>query len=60
VKEMKICKCCGDKFDPNQNVQFDVNSEDMAEEISRELEKGEKCFDCIFENAFYNESMKGI
>lgn len=55
---MKKCKSCDEYFDPNQPVQFDVDSEKMAEELFREHEKGEKCFDCIFDEAFYNESMR--
>lgn len=55
---MKKCRTCGDKFDPDESVSFEGLSEKMSDEIERKLEDGEHCFDCIWDAAFYDETMR--
>ena len=55
---MDKCKSCGAPFNSNADIRYDVDSEQMFEEIMDASESGDNCPECIFDTAFYNESIR--
>ncbi len=52
---IKKCKSCGDKFDTESKVDFNVERERMQWKIQYLMEEGSKCPQCIFDIAFEEE-----
>ncbi|MDQ4121680.1 MAG: hypothetical protein M3209_09570 [Acidobacteriota bacterium] len=55
----KKCKSCGDRFDTDQEVAVEGLDDDLTEKIYRKLEEGDTCPDCLFDQAFYEQTMRG-
>lgn len=55
----KKCESCDDKFDTGVQVDVSGLDDDLTEKMFRKLEEGDVCPDCLFEQAFYEQTMRG-
>lgn len=51
---MQKCKSCGERYDPN----FTLDVPEPDTKLENDIENGEKCGDCIFDQYFERQSMK--